>query len=193
MTSAVRRTEQTARPALPDGTAPDRTVRPRLVPVPDSAPEFDDEQRPADRLRRLTRRPSPGPVERPRPSVVAVTGDAPAWSRELDVGVRRTTTAALPPAERVGATLARALIEVLGGRRSLGQLRVHCAPDVFAGLQAAVALPGNAALSSVRVSQPADGAAEVAAVYRAAGRARAIAFRLQGLDGRWRITELQTG
>jgi hypothetical protein len=46
---------------------------------------------------------------------------------------------------------------------------------------------------NVRVCEPADGVAEVSAVFRRADRVRAIAFRIQGVDGRWRITALQLG
>jgi len=117
----------------------------------------------------------------------------PAWSDEADVGVRLTTTADLPSAERSASVLARAVIEVLSGRRPLGQLRVHCAPDVYAGLAdrpqfASAALPH---LVSVRVCEPADGVAEVSVAYRRAERVRALAFRIQGVDGRWRMTALQ--
>lgn len=117
----------------------------------------------------------------------------PAWSEEADIGVRLTTTADLPSAERSASVLARAVIEVLSGRRPLGQLRVHCAPDVYAGLAdrptcAPAALPH---LVSVRVCEPADGVAEVSVSYRRAERVRALAFRIQGVDGRWRMTALQ--
>ena len=117
----------------------------------------------------------------------------PAWSEEADIGVRLTTTADLPAAERSASVLARAVIEVLSGRRPLGQLRVHCAPDVYAGLAdrpqfASAALPH---LVSVRVCQPADGVAEVSVAYRRAERVRALAFRIQGVDGRWRMTALE--
>jgi len=117
----------------------------------------------------------------------------PAWSDEDDIGVRMTTTADLPAAERSASVLARAVIEVLAGRRPLGQLRVHCSPDVYAGLAdrpsfASAALPH---LVSVRVCEPADGVAEVSVTYRRAERVRALAFRIQGVDGRWRMTALQ--
>jgi hypothetical protein len=119
----------------------------------------------------------------------------PSWSSESDVGVRRTGTQALPPARRTGQMFARALVEILSGRRPLAQLRVHCAPDIYAGLvdrptPAAVCLPH---LLTVRVCEPADGVAEVSAAFRRAQRVRAIAFRMQGVDGRWRITALEVG
>ena len=53
--------------------------------------------------------------------------------------------------------------------------------------------PALAHLLSVHVCEPADGVAEVSTVFRRGGRARAVAFRLQGVDGRWRITALQVG
>ena len=111
------------------------------------------------------------------------------------IGVRKTATEHLPPAERTSSVLARALVEVLSGHRPLPQLRVHCAPDIYAGLAARpstgpLALPH---LLTVRVCEPADGVAEVSAAFRRADRVRALAFRLEGVDGRWRITALQLG
>ena len=46
-------------------------------------------------------------------------------------------------------------------------------------------------LVSVRVCEPADGVAEVSVAFRRAERVRALAFRIQGVDGRWRMTALQ--
>jgi len=83
---------------------------------------------------------------------------------------------------------------VLSGQRPVAQLRVHCAPEVFAGLQGRPARRGALGhLLNVRVCEPADGVAEISVVFRRAERVRALAFRIQGLDGRWRITALQTG
>jgi hypothetical protein len=45
----------------------------------------------------------------------------------------------------------------------------------------------------VHVSEPADGVAEACAVVDTGPRRRAIALRLEGLDGRWRCTQLQFG
>ncbi len=161
-------------------------VPPRLVPLP----------RPARPL--LPTRPTGSdPSARPVPHRVAVisAADVPGWSKESDVGVQMTTSAALPPAGRVGPALATAVIEVLGGFRALGQLRAHCAPDVFAGLgnQPVGRRPEMPRLVSTRVCEPADGVAEVSAVFRGSGRVRALAMRLQGVDGRWRVTALQVG
>lgn len=119
----------------------------------------------------------------------------PTWSSEADVGVRRTSSAELSPARRAAQLLATALVEVLAGRRPLGQLRAHCAPPVFAGLaERTPSLPVEPlVLLSTRVCQPADGIAEASATLRSGLRARALAFRMEGVDGRWRITALDVG
>jgi len=128
------------------------------------------------------------------PTSITAAG-VPQWSSEADIGVRRTGTQQLPAAQRAASVLARALVEVLSGRRPTAQLRVHCAPDIYAGLLERPFLGHQALphLISVRVCEPADGVAEVSAVFRRADRVRAMAFRIQGVDGRWRITALQLG
>jgi hypothetical protein len=111
------------------------------------------------------------------------------------MGVTMTTTDALPPARETAAVLSRAVLEALSDCRPLEQLRTHCAPDVFAGLQRTPRLGhrGSTRLLTVRVCEPADGVAEVSAVFRCAEQVRALAMRLQGVDGHWRITVLQLG
>ena len=52
---------------------------------------------------------------------------------------------------------------------------------------------GRAVVRSVRLCEPADGVAEASAVVVDGGRVRALAFRLVGLDGRWRVEALQVG
>jgi len=49
------------------------------------------------------------------------------------------------------------------------------------------------AMGPVHVCEPVDGVAEISAVARRAGRAHAIAARLEGIDGRWRCTAVQIG
>ena len=144
-------------------------------------------------LRSCLRRPPT--TDHGRPPVTVQAPGVPPWSTERDIGVRRTGTADLPSADITAVMLSRALIEVLAGRRSPQQLSAHCAPQVFAGLllripPLAQSLPR---LQTVRVCEPADGVAEACAVFRRAERVRALAFRLEGLDGRWRITVLQIG
>jgi hypothetical protein len=164
--------------------------RPYLGAVPDCEPAFDDEMCPprTARLRAETAWSRPG-IGHP-----VTDRTVPGWSREPDVGIACTPAASLPGAATTAGVLARALIEAMTGFRQVGQLRAHCAPEVFAGLERRVksggALPK---LLSVRASEPADGVAEATAVFRRADRVAALAFRMQGVDGRWRVTALQVG
>jgi len=48
-------------------------------------------------------------------------------------------------------------------------------------------------VNSVRICQPADGVAEICATVRGTRRVLAMAFRIEGVDGRWRITALDLG
>jgi hypothetical protein len=128
------------------------------------------------------------------PTTIASPG-VPSWSSERDIGVRRSATTDLPAVDYTAVLLARGLVEALSGRRAVEQVAGHCAPEVSAGLRARPA-PGPLPLPhlmTVRVCEPADGVAEVAAVFRRGPQVHAVAFRLQGLDGRWRITALELG
>src|ERR1700712_1834221 len=183
----------TAPASIKAHASPARTGRPYLPPLPNSEPPFDDERSAVSRLRQLRVTARSAALVRTVPETVKDPA-VPGWSQDPDMGVRRTATAALPAATRSGPVLARALVEVLCGQRPLAQLRVHCAPEVFAGLQARPVLRGALGhLLNVRVCEPADGAAEISVVFRRGERVRALAFRIQGVDGRWRITALQTG
>lgn len=64
-------------------------------------------------------------------------------------------------------------------------------PGAGAGTGAAQA--ARPRVMSVHLSEPADGAAEACAVISAGPRRRALAFRLEGLDGRWQCTVLRMG
>ena len=134
------------------------------------------------------------PVRTARPTTITAPG-VPGWSSEADIGVRKTASEHLPPAERAASVLARALVEVLSGHRPLSQLRVHCAPEIYAGLGRRPLTPPMALphLLTVRVCEPADGVAEVGVAFRRGERVKALAFRMEGVDGRWRITALQLG
>lgn len=182
--------------AYPDGallrsTTNRRPVkRTHLFAVPECEPPFDD-PRPADGL---------GPTARAAlrwsgaAGTPVVDWTVPGWSRETDIGVTRTSSLALPNARDTAGVLARAFIEVLAGLRQVAQLSPHCSPEVFAGLKGRVR-PGGPPpkLHSIRASEPADGVAEATAVFKRGDRSAAMAFRLQGIDGRWRVTALQIG
>lgn len=188
-------------PAVPSASppAPAPRARPaRVIParrthlaaVPDCEPPFDDE------------RPGFAPVSSAAArwtwsrSVGAPVIDwtVPSWCHDPDMGVERTARSALPDPRETAGVLARALIEALAGLRQLSQLSTHCSPEVFAALRLRVQAGGAPPkLLSVRASEPSDGIAEASAVFRRGARAAALAFRLQGIDGRWRVTALQIG
>ena len=168
--------------------APSR--RSHLRPVPECEPPFDDVAYggalPAPARARLHWSTTAGaPV---------VDWTVPGWSRETDIGVARTSTSSLPDPKKTAEVFARALIEALSGFRQVSQLSTHCSPEIFAALHPRVR-PGGPLprLLSVRASEPADGVAEASAVFRRGERSAALAFRLQGIDGRWRVTALQIG
>lgn len=119
-----------------------------------------------------------------------------------------TATRNLPDPATTCAAVVQAVIEVLSGTRPVTQLVRWLAPDVYSGLQRRAALGARiqrrtATLTSaaarrpvvrgVRVCCPADGVAEASAVVLDRGRVRAVAVRLEGLDGRWRATALEIG
>lgn len=90
-------------------------------------------------------------------------------------------------------------LEVLAGRRPVGQLQSLTSPGVFTALargrRPRWCSGGTAPLlvGPVHVCEPVDGVAEVSAVAHRGGRAHAVAARLEGIDGRWRCTALQIG
>lgn len=120
-----------------------------------------------------------------------------------DFGPQATGTADLPDPRMWAARLAQAAVEVMTGTRPPGQLRRWTSDDVYAALRRGAARhrvaeparatrlrPRRTVVRAIRVGQPADGVAEVAAVVDDGRRAHALALRLEGADGRWRCTRL---
>jgi hypothetical protein len=156
-------------------------------PAPRREPPFDDEV--ADPLPRHGPRDLRLPFElvpirpiawRPRPARPSGLPDPAPWGRRLLVG----------------------MVETAAGRRPLHQLSALLSPSVNRGLGAdfeRAATQGKphwlhrATVKSVRVSQPADGVAELCATVETGRRVRAIAMRLEEHRGRWRCTRLQLG
>lgn len=116
------------------------------------------------------------------------------------VAERATGSAELPDPGPWVAQLVQAVLEVLARERPRQQLVRWLSPEVYAELSAHVgAAPVRPAarsgvarrtVSSVHVSEPADGVVEASAVAVGGPRARAVAVRLEGWDGRWRCTRL---
>lgn len=115
-----------------------------------------------------------------------------------------TRSADLPDPVAWTGRLVQALVDVLSGERPPGQLTRWFTPGVLAAVNAHAIASNRADVSvrrlrtrrrigSIHVSAPADGIVEACAVVVGARRSRAIALRLEGLDGRWRCTALDVG
>jgi hypothetical protein len=129
---------------------------------------------------------------------VVVQSDPPSRTKTeaLDFFDRQPTSDAnLPDPQRWAARLSQAIVEVRAGFRPAHQLLRWTSIDVFESLSAdvnghACSSADSGHISSVHVTRPADGVAEVSAVVTGRQRARAIALRLEGWDGRWLCTTL---
>jgi len=109
----------------------------------------------------------------------------------------RTPRPQLPPPGPTAATLARAVLEVLAGDRSLRQLSRLTSAQVYDDLEVLVSpcssRPWAGSLRRILLCEPAPGVAEVTAVVAQEARTVAMALRMEGMDGRWQLTALQLG
>lgn len=121
---------------------------------------------------------------------------------EADFGPQPSSTVTLPDPRPLVERLSQAVMEVVSGQRPPAQLIRHFAPNVYSvvarrGLVAARRHDGGsrrpAIVRRVRVCEPADGVIEACAVVVAHGRVRALAMRLEGVDGRWVVTAITIG
>lgn len=187
-------------PELPD--APRSLLR--ALPIPDTEPRPDRDPYLASRVGSGPSREAALPRMRQRTLALALvtTPDEPPSELPFDhFGPRPTASDELPDPEAWARRMVQAVVEVLTGVRPLAQLVRWTSPDVYAGLQrrgaaSAAVRPASgrrAVVRSVRLCEPADGVIEACAVVIGNGRARAVALRLEGLDGRWRMTALEIG
>ncbi len=103
-----------------------------------------------------------------------------------------------PDPSRFSRQFAQGVIEVLSGRRPMGQLTRHVSPAVQRGLTRA---GGNhplesrqtPTLHSLHLSEPAAGVCEMSAIVVVGVRYRALAARLEWTIDHWRCTALQIG
>ncbi|HWF42771.1 MAG TPA: Rv3235 family protein, partial [Acidothermaceae bacterium] len=127
---------------------------------------------------------------------------------EEEFGPQKTPSTMLPAPTPWAGRLVQAMIEVVSGVRPVSQLVRWTTAAVYDELCARVARPvastgaGTRAIAttrlaevvrSIRVSEPRDGVAEVCAIVQQGPRCRAIALRLEGIDGRWQCTALHIG
>jgi uncharacterized protein DUF6459 len=117
---------------------------------------------------------------------------------------RRTGRSGLLPEPKTwSAAFIQAAMEVAGGLRSAGQLIRWTTPEVHATLVRRGALMARAKRGMTTTSKPRvralitcaprPGVCEVSAVIAEPDRVRAVAFRMEGLHGRWRVTDLEIG
>lgn len=166
------------------------TIKPVLVrPVPDTEPPLISAEE--------AYRPAP-----PQPYAQAALALDFTVDPDDDSARRPTLRSQLPDPRPFVAKIAQAIIEVIAAQRPAPQLIRHTSPGIYSGLarRAVVAARRQptgprrpAVVRRVRVCEPADGIVEACAVVVAHGRVRAIALRLEGLDGRWLVTQLSVG
>ncbi len=117
----------------------------------------------------------------------------------------RTPRRDLPDPAPLAAQLGQAVLEVVRGSRSLPQLVRWTTPEVYAGLARRATTSQRLSPAQARTSrapvrvrrvvicEPADGVAEASVVVVDGTRVRALALRLVGVNGRWRLADLATG
>lgn len=180
----------------------------RALPLPDARPAAE---RDAVAVRPVRTAPRRAPVQDPldlvldRDAVVAVA--AAAAARRDDFGPVPTRSADLPDPDVFGRGVVQVLVEVMAGLRPCTQLLRWTTTATFEQVRLLTLPPPASPASrtgaarprrrpvvrSVRVCEPADGVAEVSAVVIGPVRTQALALRCEGLDGRWRVTALETG
>ncbi len=109
----------------------------------------------------------------------------------------------LPDPAGTACTLVRAVVEVLSGARPATQLIRWTDHDVHTALTRRAAITARVrrtvparrppVVRGVRTCPLSDRVVEASAVVIEADRVRAVALRLEGHDGRWRITALEVG
>jgi hypothetical protein len=168
-----------------------------LRPVPPLDGPYDDERR----------EPVPPMIDGslalafPPPTRVSVPLRLVPPAGDLSPTVALTRRDLLPDPRPWTARLAQAIVEVLAGARPASQLSRVATLEVLQLLERGSgrlgARPGlppqRPIVGSVHVSEPRDGVAEACAVVDTGVRKRAIAFRLEGVNGQWRCTALHVG
>jgi hypothetical protein len=171
----------------------------RLRPVPRIDGPYDDElPEPATAVHGSLALAFPAPSRCGVPLRLVPPADGNDSAPLEDGPTRRD---ALPDPRPWTARLAQAVAEVLAGARPAAQLSRVATLDVLRLLERSSGRLGarrdcptrRPVVSSVHVSEPRDGVAEVCAVVDTGPRRRALAMRLEGADGRWRCTALQVG
>ena len=176
-------------------TAPPAPANFLLRAAPSREPPFDDEPV-AQQLRVVGAHDQqlPFPARQSAPARMRLL------AKPEDVGPQPPVGTDLPEPGGFARRFAIAVIETATGRRNANQLSKHTSPGVQAGLVRDAGRIGRlgtparpARLHSMHLAEPVDGVIEAAAVVRVEARYRALAFRLEGRNGRWRCVRLQIG
>lgn len=174
-----------------------------------------DEHAPGPRLRlRALPQPQPAPWSPATPPVAETLPADHAWQLTLALpGVPRAATETdgcdpvptpsteLPCPDALARTLVQAAMDVVRGHRPASQVLRWTTPEVYsqlrqrARLEQARSRPGarRPVVRSLRAHPAGPRGVEVSAVVLDGPRARAVAARLDGEDGRWRLTALVIG
>ena len=105
-----------------------------------------------------------------------------------------TSLSALPAPQDWSLKFTQSALEVLAGRRSVTQLIKWSNRPVYAHLQRrAGLLSGNPRVRKSHICIPTDGVVEASITFSLRERIRAVALRLEGLDGRWLTTSFIVG
>jgi hypothetical protein len=136
-----------------------------------------------------TQSPRIGPLRRAAPA------------RRISAGSPRTRRDLLPDPQPCTERLAQVIVEVLAGDRPADQLTGIATLEVLRFLaRRAGQLGGKRGarrqrprVASVRLSEPCDGVVEASAVINTGKGMRALALRLEGIDGQWRCTAIYLG
>lgn len=177
-------------------TTTSQSVQPRLrsLPVPVSEPRAVRSPAP----RRPAVASTQGALALSFTSQERLAGEDPEFARQP------TSSEMLPDPSATTSALVQAVVEVLAGVRPASQLVRWMSHDVHGALSSRAALATRlrrgtppttrqAVVRGVRVCSPTDGVVEASAVVIDGDRVRAVAVRLEGLDGRWRATALEMG
>ncbi len=187
----------------PAGSRPSTALQPiRVLPIPQPRPavipQRDSHYPPSP----ITSDADPAlSADRPRYIQDALAVDFASASDEQLFGPQPTARSGLPDPTHWAGHLAQAVVEVMSGLRQPPQIVRWTTPEVYAVVARRGAVSARrgrpaarrAVVRSVRVCEPADGVAEACAVVLDGPRVRALAMRLVGVDGRWRIEALQVG
>ena len=173
-------------PALdPSSGGAGRSRRPTVRRVPRLEPPYDDELPEG-----LVRQREELPFEEPAPR---------RFEHEIDFfDPQPTARRNLPDPEMWATRFLQAVFETLAGSRASAQLQEWTSQSVRSQISRMTyevgckTAPGVVrVVMSVRVSHPADGVAEIAAVVLRGTVYSAAAARLEGFDGRWRAVALE--